>query len=65
MEYAAPLVAISSIALLLLFKDINIKNIKVHNIICYISSLTFGVYLIECSYIQDVWHYKFFKVQNY
>ena len=30
-------------------KDLNFKNIYLHNSICYISSLTFGVYLIHDS----------------
>lgn len=65
LDYTSPLVIISSIALLLIFKDINIKNTSVHNIICYISSLTFGVYLVECSALWDIWHFKVLKVQNY
>lgn len=65
LDYTSPLVIIASIALLLIFKDINIKNTSVHNVICYIASLTFGVYLVECSVLQEFWHLKVLKIQNY
>ena len=49
LNYTSPLVVIASVSLILLFKDLNFKNIYLHNSICYISSLTFGVYLIHDS----------------
>lgn len=65
LDYTSSLVIVASISLLLIFKDINIKNTSVHNIICYIASLTFGVYLVECSALQEFWHFKVLKIQNY
>lgn len=64
-DYTSPLVIIASISLLLIFKGVNIKNVTVHNIICYVASLTFGVYLVECSPLGEFWHFKVLKVQNY
>lgn len=65
LDYTSPLVTIASVSLLMLFKGVNIKNIYVHNITCYISALTFGVYLIETSSLHNFWHWDFFKIQNY
>ena len=65
LDYTSPLVVISSISLLLLFKDINIKNIYLHNTLCYISTLTFGVYLIEGSHLHNYLHWNVFKIQNF
>jgi len=49
LNYTSPLVVIASVSLVLLFKDLNIKNTYIHNSLCYISSLTFGIYLIHDS----------------
>lgn len=65
LDYTSPLVTIASVSLLLLFKDIKIKNLYIHNILCYIATLTFGIYLIEGSYLHNFWHWNFFKIQNY
>lgn len=64
-DYTSVLVIIASVSLLLLFKGVNIKNVLVHNTICYISSLTFGIYLIEGAYLHDFWHFNVFKIQNF
>ena len=64
-EYTSPLVIIASISLLLLFKGVDIKNLYLHNIICFVATLTFGVHLIEGSCLSSVWYWQFFKIQNY
>lgn len=64
-DYTAPLTIISSISLLILFKNINIKNTVVHNSICYIASLTFGIYLAEGCYLWNFWHFNLFKIPSY
>ena len=56
LDYTSPLVVIASISLLLMFSNVNIKNLYIHNAICYISSLTFGIYLIESSYLHNYIH---------
>lgn len=65
LDYTSALTIIASISLLLLFKDVNIKNIYIHNSICYISTLTFGVYLIEGSHLHNYIQMNIFQIPNY
>lgn len=64
-DYTSPLVIIASISLLLLFNGVNVKNIYIHNSICYISTLTFGIYLIEGGHLHNYIHWNIFKIQKY
>lgn len=64
-NYNDPLVVLASISLLLLFDGIKIKNIYIHNSLCYVSSLTFGIYLIESSFLKNYWRFNVFKIQNF
>ncbi len=65
LDYTSPLVIIASVALLLLFKNVNIKNLYMHNIICYVATLTFGIYIIEGSFLHNYFHWNIFRIQNY
>jgi len=65
MEYTSPLVLIASISIFLLFKGINVKNTFIHNSICWISSLTFGIYLFQESAIKHPLYFKILKVQSF
>lgn len=65
LNYTSPLVIISSVSLLLLFKDINLKNVILHNSICFVSSLTFGIYLLQESNIKQWFYFEFLKVQQF
>lgn len=65
MDYTSPLVVIASICLLLLCKDVNVKNIYVHNTICWVSSLTFGIYLLQESAIKPWLYFDVFRVQMF
>ncbi|WP_162176419.1 acyltransferase family protein [Kandleria vitulina] len=47
-DYISPFTLVSSIILLLLFININIKNMKIYNIISYFSGFSFSVYIIHC-----------------
>ncbi|MBQ8826207.1 MAG: acyltransferase family protein [Oscillospiraceae bacterium] len=45
--YNSPFLVIAAYALLVLFKDINIKDQKLNSLICFFSAGSFGVYLIH------------------
>lgn len=64
-DYTSPLVLISSICALLLFKDIKIKNKFIHTSICFISSCTFGVYLFHTSPIEIYLFFDILHMQNH
>lgn len=65
LQYISPLVIVSSISIFLLFENINIKNIFIHNSICFISSLTFGIYLFQESAIKPFLYFNILKVQRF
>lgn len=65
MIYTSPLVLIASISIFLLFKGINIKNNFIHNTICWISSLTFGIYLLQESAIKPWLYFDCLRVQMF
>ena len=47
-DYVSPLIVTLSILLILLYKNINIKNSKFYKIINYLSTMSFAVYVIHC-----------------
>ncbi len=65
LDYNSPLVLIASICLLLLFKDIKIKNNILHKTICFVSSCTFGIYLLQESAIKPFIYYTLFDISKY
>lgn len=65
MNYTSPLVLIASISIFLLFKGINIKNNFIHNTICWVSSLTFGIYLLQESAIKPWLYFEVFRVRMF
>lgn len=65
LDYTSPLVLICSILLILIFKDINIQNTLIHNSICFVSSLTFGIYLTQESSIKPYLYFNILKVQSF
>ena len=50
-QYNSIYVVVCSIALFLLFTNINIKSVKFGKVIAFVSSTTFGIYLIHLNYI--------------
>lgn len=65
LDYTSPLVLVASLCLILLFKDIKIKNKFIHKSICFVSSCTFGVYLFHCSYLEEFIFFKLFGIKNF
>ena len=64
-NYTSPLVVIASLCVILLFKDIRLKNDIIHKIICFISSCTFGIYLFQESAIKPYIYFNLLKVEKY
>ena len=48
-SYASPFVIVLSVSVFMLFKDIDIKNVKIKKCINFISASTFGIYLFHMS----------------
>lgn len=64
MDYISPLALITSICMLLLFRNMHVKNNFVNKIICFISSCTFGIYLFQESHIKPRLYFNILQVQN-
>ena len=65
LDYDSPLVLLASMAAIILFKDITIKNTFVHKTICYISSCTFGVYLYHNSVFMSTLFFTILQIQRH
>lgn len=65
LDYHAPLAVFASISLFLLFKGVNVKNTIIHNVICFVSSLTFGIYLFQESYLKKFIYFNILNISNY
>ncbi len=63
--YTAPFCFIASVSIFLLFKDIKCKNVKLNKFITFISSCTFGIYLLQESNLKSTIYHTLFKVELY
>lgn len=65
-KYTDPIVLIASISIFLLFNGITLKSITANKIIRYISSTTFGIYLLQDgNLIKPHLYFDILQVQNY
>ena len=64
LDYNTPLVLLASACLILLFRDIRIKNETVHRIICFVSSCSFGIYLFQESHIKPYIYFNILHVES-
>ena len=65
LDYHSPLTVVASVSVFLLFKGVNIKNTIIHNIICFVSSLTFGVYLFQDGYLKKIIFYDLLNISSF
>lgn len=64
-EYNSPLVFIASVCIFLMFRDVYVKNSKLHKTICFLSSCMLGVYLFQESYIKYNLYFDILKIKSF
>lgn len=63
-EYNSTLVVVASISIFLFFANIVSPSKKLNKVVSFVSSCTFGIYLLQCSCFQRIIYFSILKVQT-